>query len=73
MSAFMLSGIGFEAIEQLGFIYHCINVNRDSHSFFSLDFLLNIERNIIWIYSHLSSDKTIKMICLVTGELLQAL
>lgn len=66
-------GVGFEAIEQLEFICYCTNVNRNSHSFFSLDFLVNIERNIIWIFSHLSPDKTTKIIYLVASrELLPA-
>lgn len=61
-------GHGFEAVEQLGFIYHCLNVNMNSHSFFSLDFWVNIERHIILIYSHLNPDKTIKIIHLVASR-----
>lgn len=46
-SAFTSLDIGFEAIEQLGFLYRCIYGSGNSHSRFSLDFLVNIGRDII--------------------------
>lgn len=61
-------GVGFEVIEQFEFICYCINVNRNSYLFFFLDFLVNIERNIIWIFFYFSLDKIIKIIYLVVSR-----